>query len=763
MSADTAPLGGLRVLEVGAGAGLAYAGRLLADCGADVVKIPIGQSVVDGDPAVAALAGDYLDGGKRVVPQQDLAAGVTLAERLGAGRDVVLTSLTAADWEQVGGSPARLAGGGTAAVVDLTPFGLTGAYRFFRGDTELMVACLSGFAYGTPNSVADLDATPPRSSGGLDAELVGGALAALAGICGWTLARDDGAVHVADVAMLDAMVAFGRLNVAQWTYARVIPSRSAQGLVLRAPTGFLRCSDGFVNIHCANDEQWRRLVRVMGTPDWADNELFATGESRAMFWDALKPLMSDWFAARSKLEVTDLLQAERIVCFPEQTMADLLADRQLAARDWFRSVAGPHGPIPVPGPGFRLESMPTPEVLRPERASIESVSAEPAGTSRPARLAGHGHGAAGPLRPVRVIDLSTVIGGPLATQVLGQLGAEVIKIESRTHPDLTRTSGPYPTGHTGPEASGYYHGLNAAKDSVVLEVATPPGRALLDELLAGADVLVENYSRSAARKLGIDPAEILARHPHLVYLSQTGLGATGPHRDYVTYGPQLMARAGWNTVMGATDAAGEPLSGGGQLTDQLSGVHEALAIIAALVQRGRTGRGQYVDVSMLECQVPTVAVELVRHGLGAAAPGRPGVRGVLRCAGEDRWLAVDASGPDEIAALAAVLEVAEADPDTVRAALATWLRERDPDEAMTVLQARGVGAARVSNAADVAGDGHLADRHVLVEHDRGGYGPLRLPDLPIVLDGRRAFDPRPAPVLGEHTDAVLGGLLRRTG
>ncbi|HEX5407575.1 MAG TPA: CoA transferase [Pseudonocardiaceae bacterium] len=730
----TSPLAGLRVLEHGTGVAVAYAGRLLRDCGAEVLKVSPAEGV---ERSLFA----YLDGGKRPV-LADRPDAEVLGELL-SSCDVLVTSLTAPEWDRLGTTPAALAGE-HAVVVDVTTFGLSGPYRDWVGEPELMASHLSGQSYGTPNGVADLDATPPRPSGGLDAELVGGVFAAITALAGRLLAAQDGRSHVGEVAMVDVLFAFNRLNVAQFTYAGVIPSRSAQGLMLRAPTGFLACADGYVNIHCANDAQWQRLVSVMGDPDWAANDLFATGESRAMFWDALKPLMSTWFAERSKHEVTALLQAQRIVCFPEQTMADLLADEQLLARHWFREIPGP---IPVPGPAFRLPGMTT-ELTAAEPTDVPAALVR--GDARPfGPLTGRAVPGSGPLSGIRVIDLSTVIGGPLATQILGQLGADVVKIESRAHPDLTRTSGPYPVGHGGPDASGYYHGLNAAKRSIVLEIGTPRGRALLEGLLANGDVLIENYSGSAAAKLGMSAGDLLARHPHLVYLSQSGLGRTGPHRDYVTYGPQLMARAGWNTVLGATEDDGTPLSGGGQFTDQLSGAHEVLAVIAALVQRERDGHGQYVDVSMLECQVPTVARQLVRRGGTGTTPD--GVHGTFRCAGDDRWLGV--SGDED---RLAVLLPGDGD---VLDRLREWLRDRTPDEAMVRLQAAGIGAARVSNAEDVASDPHLAARRCFTEHDSVGYGKLRLPDLPLLLDGVRAVNPGFAPDLGEHTGEVLSEVL----
>jgi crotonobetainyl-CoA:carnitine CoA-transferase CaiB-like acyl-CoA transferase len=240
----------------------------------------------------------------------------------------------------------------------------------------------------------------------------------------------------------------------------------------------------------------------------------------------------------------------------------------------------------------------------------------------------------------------------------------------------------------------------------------------------------------------------------LVYLSQTGLGHAGPHAEYVTYGPQLMARAGWNTVLAVTDAEGAPMSGGGQLTDQLTGAHEAFAIIVALLQRERTGRGQYVDVSMLECQATTVARELIRYGSGDAAANRAAGT-VFVAAGDDRWVGVQDSG-DAYARL------------TDRAAAGTWsdltewLRAHTADDAMIALQQAGIPAARVSNAADVAQDPQLVARGAFDVRVSPEFGPLKLPALPIVLDGTRSFSDQPAPRLGQHTHEVLGGLLLLT-
>lgn len=756
-------LSGVRVIEYGRGVALAYAGRLLTDCGADVTKVDMfGQGPAsEVDEALFA----YLDGDKSVVSPSRGGDSTTTLQRLLAKADILLTSLTARQWEEHGTTLGELAERYAGlTIVDVTSFGLSGPYRDFVGDPELVVSCLSGFAYGTPKGVGDPEANPPRPSGCLDVEIVGGVFAAIAALAGSLLAGSDQLGHLAEVAMFEAMAAFDRLNVAQYTYAGVIPSRSAQSVVLRAPTGFMRCSDGYVNIHCANDEQWRRLVAVMGSPDWASNELFTTGSSRAQFWDALGPLMADWFAQRPKLEVTSLLQANRIVCFPHQTMADLLADEQLRHRQWFRAVCDSIGrTVTVPGPAFHLEGMSSAMPLKAVRPAPSALTARgrPPGLALTGRATLDTHADLAPLSGVRVLDLSTVIGGPLAAQLLGQLGAEVIKVESREYPDLARQAGPYVPGHEGQDRSGYFHGFNAAKRSVVVEISTPQGRDLLERMMAQADVVLENFSAAAAKKLALEPQEVVSRHRHLVYLSQTGLGRDGPHGDYVTYGPQLMARAGWNTVLAAVDGSGAPMAGGGQLADQLAGAHEVLAVILALLQRERTGRGQYIDISMLECLVPAVVREMIRYGLGMPDAALRPEQYMHRCAGDDRWVGIQVKGEVDRTRLASVIGARLSLPSGAADAadLAKWLHSRTPDEAMIALQSQGIAAARVSNAADVAEDVQLRARNAIFTWNSPILGPLRLPAIPIVLDGRRGFSDRPAPNLGENTREVLLAVL----
>lgn len=765
------PLAGLRVVEWTSGIAAAYTGRILTDCGAMLTKLvgpprPAGEDLLDGIPAAAARS--YLDLGKQLVRLPDEPATEAELAPLLADADIILTDA---------GEPGRPALSvdrlrelaPTAILTSVTPFGLSGPYRDYRDADELIMAHLGGSAYGTPIGVKDLAAEPPLRSGGIDLSVYAGVLAATATL-GCALRTDRRAGHLIDVAIFEAAAALSRLNLASVSYAGISPTRSAKAVVARAPAGFMPCADGAVTIHCSDDHQWRRLVRVMGDPEWAAAELFATADGRGRYADALEAVLAEWFAGYSKAAATELLQSHGLVCFPYLRVEQLREDEQLRARGALRQVSLGGAPLTVPGPAFRLLGMAQPDAAQvapaPGASSVTGTAAR-----HQASPAVTGTGA--PLAGIRVVDLSTVIAGPHCTQLLAQLGAEVLKVESPTHPDLTRTKGPYAAAGRGPEYSGYFHSLNDAKKSVLLDLHTADGQRNLDRLVAEADVLVENFSLGAAAKLKVSYQRFAAVNPAVVQVSLSGLGRTGPDRHYVTYGPQLMARAGWNSLISSSEK--DPRAGGGQLIDQLSGAHAACAVITALIQRGRLGAGQLIDLSMLECTLPIMALRMIEAELVRETGSADGVRiepsiyGAFPSAGEDRWVAIAVSSDGDWQALRQVMGSPEwsdserfgteaarrAHRQLLATGIAEWTRTRSADEAFELLQGAGLAAARTSTARDLAEDPHLRARGFYAVRDYPGIGPCTQPDMPFVIDRRRSFNPARAPSIGEHTDSYL--------
>lgn len=223
----------------------------------------------------------------------------------------------------------------------------------------------------------------------------------------------------------------------------------------------------------------------------------------------------------------------------------------------------------------------------------------------------------GALAGLRVLDLTTFLSGPFATQILGDLGAEIIKVE---HPDgdMTRLLPPY---FVGPD-SAYFHSINRNKKSVCLDLKKEEGRAVLAELVAQSDVVVENFRPGVLAKLGLAAESLVEKHPHLVWCSLSGFGQDGPYRDRPAYDMIVQAQSGGMSLTGEHD--GRPVRSGIPIGDLAAGLYSTIGILAALESRRSTGRGQVVDVAMLDCQIALLSYQAAYHLNSGVVPGRQG-------------------------------------------------------------------------------------------------------------------------------------------
>jgi crotonobetainyl-CoA:carnitine CoA-transferase CaiB-like acyl-CoA transferase len=379
------PCSGVRVLELAQGVAGAYAGKLLADLGADVFKATESRR----EPLWR-----YLNAGKRSVP----IAGCV---------DIVIED-TNSDVEAVRNAHP------TAVVVSVTPFGAYGARSTWKGN-DLIAFHSSGFAYAFPAPQVDSRDLPPLNAPTYAAELLAGQVVAVAALHGLLVAQQTNQRCHLDVSEQEAVAAanhsqFNRVSqTAPGTSKRVFSDRPSNSVVALLP-----CSDGWVAISPREEHQWARWLEVMGNPDWSSDPRFTDRQSRDRHWPELYELLAHWSRTHTKMEVFAAAQARRVACFPLGTAADLLDSPQLGARDFFVDVDG----LRMPGRPYQL-----------------TVGPEPA--EAPARAVAAGLDATLPLRGVRVIDFSWVLTGPICTRYLAALGAEVIKIESSARADLS--------------------------------------------------------------------------------------------------------------------------------------------------------------------------------------------------------------------------------------------------------------------------------------------------------------------------------------
>ncbi len=379
-----------------------------------------------------------------------------------------------------------------------------------------------------------------------------------------------------------------------------------------------------------------------------------------------------------------------------------------------------------------------------------------------------------PLDGVRVLDFTWVVAGPVATRVLADLGADVIRVERPDTPDIG-----------GGERRGGLSGtLMRGKRSIILDLAQARGVEIARRLAAASDVVIDNFSARVMPNLGLDWASLRALRPGLICVRMTGYGLDGPSRDHVSYGPTLQALAGFTVMM--AEPGGPPAGFGYSYSDLAGGHVAALAVLAALWQRRRTGQGQEIDLSQLEVVAslvgPLLLERAVDGGVSVAtgnasqeAPGAP--HGVYRCAGDDRWIAISVLDEETWRRFVRVLDDLPwtRDPRFATAAgrlaavdvldhhVAEWARDRDADQTMTLLQDAGIAAGRVADAHDLCvRDPQLAARRHFADVPTPEGNVVRLDGPPYVLSETPAYVAGPGPFPGEHTDEVLRHVLGLT-
>jgi crotonobetainyl-CoA:carnitine CoA-transferase CaiB-like acyl-CoA transferase len=384
----------------------------------------------------------------------------------------------------------------------------------------------------------------------------------------------------------------------------------------------------------------------------------------------------------------------------------------------------------------------------------------------------------GPLSHIRVLDLGRIMAAPWATQILADLGADVIKIERPGAGDDTRAWGPpflAAADGTPTKEAGYFLSVNRGKRSVTCDIASPEGQALVKRIAATSDVVVENFKAGALQRYSLDAASLRTQKPSLIYCSVTGFGQDGPRRDQAAYDFMIQAMGGLLSVTGERD--GPPQKVGVPIVDLMTGMYATVAILAAIANRDRTGQGETIDLAMLDVQAAFLANQAMNWLIGGKVPHRAGNRHpniqpqdvfpakdghVVLAVGNDGQFAklCDAIGRPDWAADPRFAR----NPDRVRneAALTPLLAERfsafTRAELTALLDAAGVPCGPINTVPDVFADPQVKHRDMLrhLPHPLAGQvpqvvSPIRLRDAPL------SFENAP-PTLGQHTAEVLSSL-----
>jgi crotonobetainyl-CoA:carnitine CoA-transferase CaiB-like acyl-CoA transferase len=377
------------------------------------------------------------------------------------------------------------------------------------------------------------------------------------------------------------------------------------------------------------------------------------------------------------------------------------------------------------------------------------------------------------LAGIRVLDLSRILAAPLATQMLADLGAEVIKVERPGTGDDSRSYGP--PFASGTDTAAFYLSCNRNKRSVTVNHATAEGQELIRALAARSDVLVENFRTGTLAKYGLDHESLRELNPRLVYLSVTGFGQTGPYAERPGYDGIFQAMSGMMSVSGHPE---EPMKVGISMVDILTGLYASTAVLAALRHRDLTGEGQFIDLSLLDCGLASLSHFAMNYLVSGEVPRRRGNGGyggipsqAFQCA--DKPLFLVAGNDKQFAAFCAAADRTDLlqDPrfattsarishrEEILPVLAAIMRTRPRDAWLAVLDEHDVPAGPFNELPEVFADPQILHREMLVEVEDPVSGPLPLLANPIRFSATPVEGYVPPPRLGQHTADVLGGVV----
>lgn len=775
------PLRGVRVAELGGGFRAPYAGRLLCDLGAEVVKVePPG-----GDPVRhigAATPGHpewggpmsglfvYLNAGKRsVVLDLESAADRERARRLLADADIILEDLGPGRLEELDLVPTGPRSEGQA-LIRVSDFGQTGPY-VGRPITPLTMQAASGWITirGTTGK--------PVAVGGQLPDYVTGVVVAAAALTARRAAGISGRVETADVSMMESLILATPFPMLR----RIALLEAGYPDMVFTPfiPGVLRCRDGWIGVNCLTGQHWKDMCVVFGVPEFSDSylDLRYDGSGLDAFYAAIQP----WLDNIDYTTAIELFQEFRVPAAPIATGATVADLPQFAARGSFRRRSDG---LVMPRSPFRFSRTP---VAQPEAAPALGTHTDDSGwrttQPRPAPARREADPAL-PLAGLRILDLGTFWAGPSMTCYLGAFGADIIKVESVRRPDGFRYLGAFPAqGDDWYERSGLFQATNLNKRDITLDLTTEQGHDLFVRLLQHADIVVENFSARVMDQFGLDYETLKALRPDVIMVRLPGFGLEGPWRDHVGFGNSLEQVAGLAWTTGFPD--GGPETPGGYL-DPIVGIHAVVAVLAAVEHRERTGEGQLIELAQLEVGSAVNPSPPITYSLTGQVEGRTGNRsdryapqGVYTCADENGWVALSVRDDRDWQALCRVIDGSAGpdagslagDPrlathagrlahhDEIDQRISAWATQRSSTEAEAALRQAGLPAARVLVAASMYDEVNLVERGFYQSFVHPVTGERAYPGWPVRFSFAPSHHRFVSPTLGQHNEEILGGEL----
>jgi crotonobetainyl-CoA:carnitine CoA-transferase CaiB-like acyl-CoA transferase len=783
--------------------GALLCGQILADLGADVIQIeppggararrlgPFAGGVEDPERSLYWWA--YARNKRGLALDLDTEAGRSELRELVRSADVLIESFAPGQLAQRGLAYADLAALNPALVmVSVTPFGQTGPKAGWAA-TDLTL-----LAAGGPLALTGDEDRPPVRVSVPQAWLHAAAEGAVAALIALHERNASGRGQHADVSVQQAVTVATQANLLSRPVGAGDALRMGGGVragTLRVRLAF-PAKDGYVSVtHLFGSTigpATRRLMEWVHESGFCDDATrdkdwvaytaqLLSGEEPLAEFERVKEVVARCTASKTKAELLQAALDRQLLMAPVRTIREVVESEQLAAREWLRTHFDAEGrKVRYPGPFARFSAAPI-RYRRPAPRLGEHAAelrAEPRATARRPAAPSAAAPEKLPLAGVRILDFMWALAGPLATRILADYGATVVRVESTKRVDVCRTITPFLGEEPGAENGALFHTTNVGKRMLTLDPSKPEGRAAVLDLVRWADVVCESFTPKAMKNFELDYETLRGVKPDLIMLSTCLMGQTGPLARFAGFGNLSAALAGFFELTGWPDRP--PAGPFGAYTDYVAPRFNAASILAALEYRRRTGEGQHIDLSQAEASLHFLAPAVLDYTVNGNVPTRAGNRdremaphGVYPCTGEDRWVALAVRDERDWQALCEAMGRPELgrDPryataaarrtrqDELDALVAAWTATLAMDELEALLQARGVPASAVQNSAECVRDPQLAERghFIQVAHPTKGAAwvegsRFRLSRTPAHIEG-------PAPTFGCDSQWVLESVL----
>ena len=813
-----AALAHLRVVELG-DVPAAYAGRLLADLGADVIKVeppggaperrlpPFAGGVEDAERSLTSI---HANTNKRGLVLDLSAEGDRdTFNRLLLSADVFVEATPLGWLEAWGYTDAWLEENCPALVtVSMTPFGRTGPYRHYKS-SDAITNGAGGFLYGQGD-----DQRGPCTAPSHSAYQVAGCVAATLAVAGVRHRRRSGVGQRLDVSLQEALTFTNSSSIARYTLENRMGRRPGAKTYGGSVTNIYRCKDGrYVHFTANLPHMWREFTQnwmtgtVLSEPQWEDMNYrdSRSDEASAVAAEFISGFTADEFVAEA--------QRRHLSAAPLNTVGQFVEGEQLAARGWIQEIEHPViGRYRAPGFPMRLSGTPM-RVRRPaplldqhrdevlaeleqgrqptsvcpesfnESQDTEPVRPEPFDKAQDRRseaqrseVEGRPSAATWQAAPtdamlsgLRMADLTQQFAGPLGTEILGYYGVEVLKIESNTVAARGR-------------GAAIHADMNRAKLGVTLNLRHDQGKELFRRLVERSQLVVENFSVGVMERLGFDYESLRKVNPGIIQVSMPGWGREGPLRSWVAWGWQLLAYTGLMRLWGYPES---PMRARCKIAwpDRVGAITMALGVAVAVEHQERTGEGQFIEAAMLEAQGAMMGPAILDYTVNGNEWETLGYREILGdpyapygcypCAGPDDWIIIACETDEEWQAMAGVVgagswagdarfadrEGRKKNQDELDQKLSEWTRTQTARQAFRRLQKAGVAAGIPMSGEDLYYDIHLRERGHIVEMDEPPWGRVGHHGIPGIPSRSKASAALPAPWIGAHNAYVLGEVL----